>query len=126
MLVLPLLAGFAKGGQAIGFDIDERKLSALRHGEDTTGQVTSVDLAHQNIEFTSAASTLKNADVIVVCVPTPVNHANRPDYGPLIAASRSIGQNMKRGAVVIFESTVDPGTTEDRCLPVMLAGVRHD
>jgi UDP-N-acetyl-D-glucosamine/UDP-N-acetyl-D-galactosamine dehydrogenase len=117
---LPLLAGFAKAGQAIGFDIDERKLKALRHGEDTTGQVSGADLAHENIEFTSAASALKNADVVVVCVPTPVNHANRPDYGPLIAASRSIGQNLKRGAVVIFESTVDPGTTEDRCLPVMV------
>ena len=58
--------------------------------------------------------------MVVVCVPTPVNHANRPDYSPLIAASRSIGQNLKRGAVVIFESTVDPGTTEDRCLPVMV------
>jgi UDP-N-acetyl-D-galactosamine dehydrogenase len=57
--------------------------------------------------------------VIIVCVPTPVNSHNRPDYGPLIAASKTIGKHMKRGAVVVFESTVDPGTTEDRCLPVI-------
>ena len=62
---------------------------------------------------------LQNAEVIIVCVPTPVNSHNRPDYGPLLAASRSIGQNLKRGCVVIFESTVDPGTTEDRCLPII-------
>ena len=116
---LPLLAGFAKGAPCIGFDIDERKLSALRNGEDSTGQVAGVDLAHGNIDYTSASASLKTADVIVVCVPTPVDHSNRPDYGPLLAASRAIGENMKRGAVVVFESTVDPGTTEDRCLPVL-------
>lgn len=117
---LPLLANFARNAEVIGFDIDEKKLSALRNGEDMTGQVNAVDLSHPNILFTSDASTLKNMDVVVVCVPTPVDYSNRPDYSPLLAASRTIGANLKRGAVVIFESTVDPGTTEDRCLPVMV------
>ena len=100
---LPLLAGFAKGGHAVGFDIDERKLNALRHGEDTTGQVSGADLAHENIEFTSAASALKDADVIVVCVPTPVNHANRP-VPTLIdvnaAASNSLGSILLKTTCV--------------------------
>ena len=116
---LPLLSGFAKNAKTVGFDIDEKKLSALRHCEDVTGQVTAVDLAQANIDFTSDATALREADVILVCVPTPVDYSNRPDYGPLLAASRTIGENLKRGAVVIFESTVDPGTTEDRCLPVL-------
>jgi UDP-N-acetyl-D-glucosamine/UDP-N-acetyl-D-galactosamine dehydrogenase len=124
---LPLLSGFARGAKAIGLDIDERKLASLRSGSDMTGQVKVENLAQPNLILTSDASQITEADVIVVCVPTPVNYANRPDYNPLLSASRSIGQHMKRGAVVVFESTVDPGTTEDRCLPVIeqVSGMRE-
>ncbi len=81
--------------------------------------MTSTELREADAEFTTDPQHLSVADVIIDCVPTPVNSHNRPDYGPLIAASKTIGQHVKRGAVVVFESTVDPGTTEERCLPVI-------
>lgn len=118
---LPLTLGFAKGSRAIGFDINEGKVSELKQGLDFTGEVTGTELKEANAEFTTDASALKNADVMIVCVPTPVNSHNRPDYGPLLAASRTIGTHLKRGSVIVFESTVDPGTTEDRCLPIIEA-----
>jgi UDP-N-acetyl-D-glucosamine/UDP-N-acetyl-D-galactosamine dehydrogenase len=116
---LPLVLGFSKGSRAIGFDISEEKISELRRGIDLTGEANPEDLRGCEVDFTTAPDDMKNADVIIVCVPTPVDSHNKPDYSPLIAASKSIGKNMKRGAVVVFESTVDPGTTEDRCLPVI-------
>ena len=124
---LPLTLGFAKGSRSIGFDIDTKKLQQLENGIDFTGEVNADELRAGDVEYTANPAALKDADVIVVCVPTPVNSHNRPDYGPLLAASRSIGANMKRGAVIVFESTVDPGTTEDRCLPVIeqVSGMKH-
>ena len=116
---LPLVLGFAQASRAIGFDISRNKVDELRRGIDFTGEVNGEDLRVANAEFTTDPESLRNADVVVICVPTPVNSHNRPDYGPLLAASRTIGQMLKRGAVVVFESTVDPGTTEDRCLPVI-------
>jgi UDP-N-acetyl-D-galactosamine dehydrogenase len=124
---LPLTLGFAKGSRSIGFDIDAKKIDQLKNGIDFTGEVTGEDLRAGDVEYTTNPAELKNADVVVVCVPTPVNSHNRPDYGPLVAASRTIGQNLKRGAVIVFESTVDPGTTEERCLPVIeqVSGMKH-
>ncbi len=116
---LPLTLGFAKGSRAIGFDINEKKVTELKSGIDFTGEVTNSELCEVDADFTTDSALLVEADVIIVCVPTPVSSHNRPDYGPLIAASKTIGKTMKRGAVVVFESTVDPGTTEDRCLPVI-------
>jgi UDP-N-acetyl-D-glucosamine/UDP-N-acetyl-D-galactosamine dehydrogenase len=116
---LPLTLGFAKGSRAIGFDINVQKVAELNKGLDFTGEVTGTELKEADAEFTTDQTALKDADVIIVCVPTPVNSHNRPDYGPLLAASRTIGTHMKRGAVIVFESTVDPGTTEDRCLPII-------
>jgi UDP-N-acetyl-D-glucosamine/UDP-N-acetyl-D-galactosamine dehydrogenase len=116
---LPLVLGFSKASRAIGFDISESKINELRGGIDLTGEANPEDLRGCDVDFTTSPADLKTADVVIVCVPTPVDSHNKPDYSPLIAASKSIGQNMKRGAVVVFESTVDPGTTEDRCLPVI-------
>ncbi len=116
---LPLVLGFSKASRAIGFDISAGKIAELHKGIDLTGEANPEDLRDCNVEFTTSQSCLKDADVIIVCVPTPVDSHNKPDYSPLISASKSIGQNMKRGTVVVFESTVDPGTTEDRCLPVI-------
>ncbi len=116
---LPLVLGFSKGSRAIGLDISKKKIAELKECVDFTGEVTSVELREGNVEYTDDVTSLADADVIIVCVPTPVNSHNRPDYGPLLAASRTIGENMKRGAIVVFESTVDPGTTEDRCLPII-------
>lgn len=116
---LPLILGFSKSSRSIGFDINVGKIAELNRGIDFTGEVTAAELKSANAEFTNDPSALKNADVIIVCVPTPVSSHNRPDYNPLLAASRTIGHYMKRGAVVVFESTVDPGTTEERCLPII-------
>ncbi len=116
---LPLTLGFSRNSRSIGFDINTQKIDELREGLDFTGEVNPSELKDINAEFTTDPKQLSDADVIIVCVPTPVNSHNRPDYGPLISASKSIGANMKRGAFVVFESTVDPGTTEDKCLPVI-------
>ncbi|MGI9355216.1 MAG: nucleotide sugar dehydrogenase [Rhizobiaceae bacterium] len=119
---LPLICGFSKASRAIGLDIDEAKIDELRHGEDRTGEVTAIELGEADAEYTTDPAALAQADAILVCVPTPVNSRNRPDYRPLLAASRSIAQHMKKGAVIVYESTVDPGTTEDKCLPVLEEG----
>jgi UDP-N-acetyl-D-glucosamine/UDP-N-acetyl-D-galactosamine dehydrogenase len=116
---LPLTLGFAKGSRAIGFDINTQKITELGNGLDYTGEVTAEELRTADAEYTTDPQKLREADVMIVCVPTPVNSHNRPDYGPLLAASRTIGSHIKRGAVIVFESTVDPGTTEDRCLPII-------
>jgi len=116
---LPLICGFSTASRSIGLDIDAAKIDELKHNIDRTGEVTSADLGEADAVFTTDASALSEADAILVCVPTPVNTRNRPDYGPLLAASRSIGAHMKKGAVIVYESTVDPGTTEDKCLPIL-------
>ncbi|WP_373503251.1 nucleotide sugar dehydrogenase [Aestuariivirga sp.] len=116
---LPLVLGFAKASRAIGLDISKSKIEELRRGIDFTGEVNGEELRVADADFTTDTYALREADVVIVCVPTPVNSHNRPDYGPLLAASRTIGQHLKRGCVVVFESTVDPGTTEERCLPVI-------
>ncbi len=116
---LPLVIGFSENSQAIGFDICDQKLNDLRGGVDHTGEVNGIDLVEADVKFTSRARDLTEADVIIVCVPTPVSSHNRPDYSPLLTASRTIGEHMKKGAVVVFESTVDPGTTEERCQPII-------
>jgi UDP-N-acetyl-D-galactosamine dehydrogenase len=116
---LPLTLGFSKNSRSIGFDINAQKITELRAGLDFTGEIKLDELRNINADFTSDPKFLANADVIIVCVPTPVSSHYRPDYGPLLAASKTIGTHMKRGAFIVFESTVDPGTTEDRCLPVI-------
>ena len=116
---LPLTLGFSRNSRSIGFDINGQKIAELRKGLDFTGEVHAGELKDINADFTTDPKHLGDADVIIVCVPTPVSSHNRPDYGPLISASKTIGKHMKRGAFVVFESTVDPGTTEDKCLPVI-------
>jgi len=116
---LPLICGFSKASRAIGFDINEKKIAELKNGVDSTGEVTGIELSTADAEFSTNPQTIAEADVILVCVPTPVNSRNRPDYGPLLAASKTIATHMKKGAVIVYESTVDPGTTEDKCLPIL-------
>ncbi|MEL7230404.1 MAG: nucleotide sugar dehydrogenase, partial [Pseudomonadota bacterium] len=93
---LPLICGFSKASTAIGVDIDAGKIEELKAGVDRTGEVTGVELAAADAEFSTKAEALADADAILVCVPTPVNSRNRPDYRPLLAASRTIGANMKK------------------------------
>jgi len=124
---LPLMVGFADNARTIGFDIDESKINALREGFDSTEMTTKEDLLKTNMEYSCDVNVLKEADVLVVCVPTPVMQGNKPDYRPVLAASKTIAQNMKRGAVVVYESTVDPGTTENKCVPILeeISGMRE-
>lgn len=116
---LPLVCGFSAASRAIGLDIDEVKIQELKTNFDRTGEVNGADLAQADAEFSTDPAVLADADAILICVPTPVDSRNRPDYGPLLAASRSIAAHMKPGVVVVYESTVDPGTTEEKCLPVL-------
>ena len=116
---LPLICGFSAASKSIGIDIDEDKISELKINFDRTGEVSGSDLKEADAEFSSDASALSEADTILVCVPTPVDGGNRPDYTPLLAATQAIAEHMKQGSVVVYESTVDPGTTDDKCLPVL-------
>ena len=117
---LPLAVEFGKRFPTIGFDLSTAKIAAYRKGVDPTGELLSDELrAATGLRFTTEASELRDADFIVVAVPTPVDEAHQPDFGPLLGASASVGANLKRGATVIFESTVYPGATEEICVPVI-------
>ncbi|OGI44323.1 MAG: GDP-mannose dehydrogenase [Candidatus Muproteobacteria bacterium RBG_16_65_31] len=117
---LPLAAAFGKRQTTIGYDHDDRKIAELRQGADRTGEVAGDELrAAGKLSFTDKASDLAAADFIILAIPTPVDQARQPDFGPLLDASRAIGRHMKRGAIVIYESTVYPGATEEVCVPVL-------
>ncbi len=116
---LPLMVGFADNAKTIGFDIDQKRVDALCRGEDPTEMASREELLNQNMEYTTDFERLQEADVMVVCVPTPVMQGNKPDYRPVLSATRTIGANLKPGNVVVFESTVDPGTTENKCIPLL-------
>jgi UDP-N-acetyl-D-galactosamine dehydrogenase len=117
---LPLAAEFAKKYRTIGFDLSEEKVAAYRNHVDPTGEVSSAGFeAAARLEVTTNARALREADFIIVAVPTPVDEAHNPDFGPLLGASASVGQNLTPGATVVFESTVYPGATEEVCIPVI-------
>ena len=117
---LPLAVEFGRKHPTIGFDLSEAKVDAYRRGVDPTGEVSPEDLrAASKLRVTTDAAELAAADFIVVAVPTPVDDAHQPDFGPLLGASESVGRNLKRGAIVVFESTVYPGATEEICVPVI-------
>jgi UDP-N-acetyl-D-galactosamine dehydrogenase len=114
---LPLAVAFGTKYPTIGFDLSSEKIAAYRRHVDPTGEVESADLAAARLTLSTDPSSLQNADFVVVAVPTPVDDAHIPDFGPLIGASTSVGKNLKRGATVVFESTVYPGATEEICVP---------
>jgi len=117
---LPLAVEFGKKRKTIGFDLSSRKIQSYRQHIDPTGEVSTEDLQQaKHLSYTTDATDLKQADFIVVAVPTPVDQAHQPDFGPLIGASETVGKNMKPGAIVIYESTVYPGATEEVCIPVL-------
>ena len=117
---LPLVVEFGKQTRTIGFDIIEDKVAKCRAGNDPSREIPDDEMALAvHAEYTSDATRLKEADFILVAVPTPVDTAHIPDFGPLLGASRSAGANLKRGAIVVYESTVYPGATEEVCIPVL-------
>ncbi|TFW17275.1 nucleotide sugar dehydrogenase [Duganella callida] len=117
---MPLAVEFGKYVRTLGFDLSESKIEAYRGGVDPTGELSPEQLrAARHLEVSTDPGVLAQADYIVVAVPTPVDLAHNPDFGPLIGASTSVGQHMKRGAIVVYESTVYPGATEEVCIPVL-------
>jgi UDP-N-acetyl-D-galactosamine dehydrogenase len=117
---LPLAVEFGKKSKTIGFDLSASKVENYKKFIDPTGEVSTEQLkAAQHLEVTTDPSLLAQADYIVVAVPTPVDIAHNPDFTPLAGASKTVGKHMKRGAVVVFESTVYPGATEEVCIPIM-------
>jgi UDP-N-acetyl-D-glucosamine/UDP-N-acetyl-D-galactosamine dehydrogenase len=117
---LPLAVEFGKHFRTIGFDLSEKKVAAYRTFVDPTGEVTTEQLKDATLlAVTTDAAQLREADFVVVAVPTPIDEAHQPDFGPLLSASEAVGRNLKRGAVVVFESTVYPGATEEICVPII-------
>ncbi len=117
---LPVATAFAaKGFDVVGFDISTRRLNELKEGRDSTASVAPEDLSHASLRFTSDETALQDRDVLIVAVPTPVDQAKRPDLSPFESAARTAGRNLKRGAIVVFESTVYPGATEEVAVPVL-------
>jgi UDP-N-acetyl-D-galactosamine dehydrogenase len=117
---LPLAVEFGKRLKTIGFDLNESKLANYRRGQDPTGSVNGDDLrSATKLEYTADPRDLSQADFIVVAVPTPVDDAHQPDFSPLLSACDILSPHMKKGAIVIFESTVYPGATEEVCIPAI-------
>lgn len=116
---LPLAVAFAREMDVIGFDINQRRIAELMEGGDHTREVSAEDLASVKIHFTSNPRDLEQAAVIIIAVPTPIDSHRNPDLGPVIGASRIVGANMDEGVVVVYESTVYPGLTEEICVPIL-------
>lgn len=117
---LPLAVEFGKKRAVVGFDIHHGRIQELKSGVDNTLEVTPEDLrAAKHLEYSSNLEDLRSCSVYIVTVPTPIDQANRPDLTPLIKASETVGKVMKPGAIVIYESTVYPGCTEEVCVPVL-------
>ncbi len=117
---LPVAVAFGRqGSRVIGFDIDSARISELKAGRDRTREVEPGDLAVSKVVFTSDAGELSAADFFIVTVPTPIDQARRPDLTALLRASTTVGKALKKGDIVVFESTVYPGATEEDCVPIL-------
>lgn len=117
---LPIAVAFAQGGfHVVGFDIDPVRVEALQKGHDRTGEIAAESLKTPNLIFTADRATLNDADFYIVTVPTPIDDARRPDMSLVLAAAETVGHALKRGDIVVFESTVYPGATEEECIPVL-------
>lgn len=116
---LPVAVSFGMHHEVIGFDISEQRIKELKEGYDRTNEVNDEQLSETNIIFTADKNELKKADFIIVAVPTPINKHNQPDLTPLLKASESVGSVMNKGTIVVYESTVYPGATEEDCVPVL-------
>lgn len=117
---LPLAVEFGKKFRTIGFDLSVEKIESYKRFIDPTGEVSNEDLkAATMLEVGTNPAALKEADFVIVAVPTPVDDAHQPDFSPLVGSSKAVGQNLKQGAIVVFESTVYPGATEEVCIPII-------
>jgi len=117
---LPVAVAFARAGApVIGFDIDRTRIDELRAGRDRTREVDVAELAQPSLTYTNDAEDLTRADFFIVTVPTPIDAAKRPDLRAMLAASETVGRALKRGDVVVYESTVYPGAVEEDCAPIL-------
>lgn len=117
---LPVAVSFARSGAAVvGFDVDARRVAELKSGHDRTHEVETGDLVRDSLVFTTDPRELERSDFYIVTVPTPIDEARRPDLGAMLSASRTVGGVLKKGDIVVYESTVYPGAVEEECLPVL-------
>lgn len=116
---LPIALEFARKVSVIGFDISEARLNRMRQGDDPSNELPAEAFENRDIVFTSSLEDLRTASFYVVAVPTPIDAYNNPDLAPLLSATRSVGQSLKKGDYVCFESTVYPGCTEEDCVPIL-------
>ena len=116
---MPLAVAFAKSAAVIGFDLNDEKIRLYKNGIDPTEEVGNAAIKETSVEFTADPERLKEAKFHIVAVPTPVNHDHTPNLSPVESASRIVGQNLTKGSVVVFESTVYPGVTEYICVPIL-------
>ena len=117
---LPVAVAFAREGFAVtGFDIDASRIQELRSGQDRTREVETADLKHAALRFTSEADSLRESDFFIVTVPTPIDEARQPDLRAMFEASRLVGAALKKGDIVVYESTVYPGAVEEECAPIL-------
>lgn len=116
---MPIAVAFARKIKAVGFDLNEKKIELYRNGIDPTNEVGNDVIKNTSVEFTADPGKLREAKFHIVAVPTPVNDDHTPDLSPVEGASRILGQNLTKGSVVVFESTVYPGVTEDICVPIL-------
>ena len=116
---LPIAVAFADKVNTIGFDINEEKITNYKNGIDPTEEVGEAKIRETALQFTSEEKDLQKAGFIIVAVPTPVNGDETPDLNPVVGASKIVGRNLSKGSIVVFESTVYPGVTEDICIPIL-------
>jgi UDP-N-acetyl-D-galactosamine dehydrogenase len=119
---LPVAVSFSRSGvPVVGFDVNARRVAELKEGKDLTHEVEPGDLSQKSLVFTSDPLEMGHSDFFIVAVPTPIDDARRPDLGAMLAASRSVGGVLKKGDIVVYESTVYPGAVEEDCIPVLNA-----
>lgn len=116
---LPLAVAFGQKTAVVGYDVSERRISSLRQGVDYTGEFSREELAAANIIFTCEPRAIEECDFIIVAVPTPVDRVHQPDLTMLKRASETVGTHLRTGSIVVYESTVYPGATEEECVPIL-------
>ena len=116
---LPLSIAFSKHYDVIGFDVNNERIKKLSDGIDANKEVEGTELESCSIDFTDDEKRISEADFVIVCVPTPIDEKNQPDLSLLKSASETVGKNLKNGAIIIYESTVYPGVTEEVCKPII-------
>ncbi|MCH5339814.1 MAG: nucleotide sugar dehydrogenase, partial [Acetatifactor sp.] len=116
---MPIAVAFARKIKVVGFDLNEEKIKLYQSGVDPTNEVGDEVIKNSTVDFTADASRLREAKFHIVAVPTPVKSDHTPDLSPVEGASRILGQNLTKGSIVVYESTVYPGVTEDICVPIL-------